>query len=83
MIQTNQTHIDYAELMEEIGQPPEVLAKLRDELGSHVPWVTLLAQQIADATTAGADRRAELQTQSMTIMFEEMVKLKQDTDTSE
>ena len=31
MIQTNQTHIDYAELMEEIGQPPEVLAKLKED----------------------------------------------------
>ena len=31
MIQTNQTHIDYSELMDEIGQPPEVLAKLKQD----------------------------------------------------
>ena len=31
MIQTNQTHIDYSELMDEIGQPAEVLAKLKKD----------------------------------------------------
>jgi hypothetical protein len=30
MIQTNQAHIDYAELMDEIGQSPEALAKLKE-----------------------------------------------------
>jgi serine/threonine protein kinase len=83
MIENIRIQTEYSILVGQLGVARTLLAKLRDELGSNVPWVTHLANQIADATTAGADRRAELQTQSMTIMFEEMMKLKQDTDTSE
>jgi len=83
MIENIRIQTEYSILVQQYGVARALVAKLGDELGPGVPWVVKLAQDIADATTAGADRSAELRIQSLAIMFEKVAELQRDRDTEE
>lgn len=53
MIQTNQTHIDYTELCEELAQSPEQLAKIR-ETGDYSTSTTVIKAVLDGRNRAGA-----------------------------
>ena len=83
MIENIRVQTEYSILVQQYGVARALVAKLGDELGPDVPWVGQLAQRIADATTAGADRSAELRTQSLAIMFEKMNELRRENTEEE
>jgi hypothetical protein len=83
MIENLRIQAEYSILVGQYGVARSLVAKLSDELGPETPWVSRLAKNIADATTAGADREAELRIQSLAIMFEKVAQLQRDSDTEE
>jgi len=74
---------EYSILVGQFGVAKSLMAKMVNELGSDVDWINHLAGQIAEAQATHDNRDAEIQTQSLALMFEKMFELQRKTNSSE